>query len=415
MIPEYSCYASEEEDNPERFEESEDNDLFLQFHRSQNIKGNEIARYLSQPVISPNALNNGALGWWKNHESDYPTLSKMARDFLTAAGAGVPVERLFSSGSTLLTPKRQKMSPSTIQECARIYLSVSVCYVIFQIVLLRSSPAHLSEKVFPATLTCMYAICTVTGAEWGADMASIQLMNLIYKTGGTEELAMIFLLILFPCQPPFLGWVILPECDCTRSSCSPNPFFFLIVKAALILAEFAQIFRHLVNGSHYAMYVVIAGILHLWEESAKIVGSPRFTRRYRKLQILEVVLNFAIRDKVFPTFLVSCPSMQILATFVCIKYHDGMAGTHLIFLALLSLDTEVLNVIYCTAAGVVYEKSETYLKGLKGLVRGKEERKMLKSYTPLRVRFGSNFMDRLTPLVIQQFCAIQTMNLLLLR
>lgn len=44
----------------------------------------------------------------------------MARDFLTAAGAGagaVPVERLFSSGSTLLTPKRQKMSPSTIQEC----------------------------------------------------------------------------------------------------------------------------------------------------------------------------------------------------------------------------------------------------------------------------------------------------------
>ncbi|OXA39419.1 putative AC transposase [Folsomia candida] len=68
-------------------------------------------------TVSPNALDNGALGWWKNHESDYPTLSKMARDFLTAAGAGVPVERLFSSGSTLLTPKRQKMSPSTIQEC----------------------------------------------------------------------------------------------------------------------------------------------------------------------------------------------------------------------------------------------------------------------------------------------------------
>lgn len=138
------------------------------------------------------------------------------------------------------------------------------------------------------------------------------------------------------------------------------------------------------------------------EESAKIMGFPRFTRGYRKLQILEGVLNAACREKILPPFLVSFPLMQILATFVCIKFHDVMGGTHFIFLVLLSLEAEILGLIYCTAEGVIYDKSETYLKGMKGVVRSKEERKMLKSYTPLRVRFGSNFLDRFTPLVFQK-------------
>ncbi|OXA47595.1 putative AC transposase [Folsomia candida] len=111
-----SSYANEQEISSEPLDESDENDLFMQLHRRHN-SNDEITRYLLQPTISPNALDTGALGWWKNHESDFPTLSKIARDFLTAAGAGVPVERLVSSGSTLLTPKRQKMSPSTIQEC----------------------------------------------------------------------------------------------------------------------------------------------------------------------------------------------------------------------------------------------------------------------------------------------------------
>lgn len=63
---------------------------------------------------------------------------------------------------------------------------------------------------------------------------------------------------------------------------------------------------------------------------------------------------------------------------------------------------------------MVYGKSCKYLMGMKGKVKGKAEMKLLKSYAPLKVRFGGNFMDQLTPLVIQEFCSVQTANLLLL-
>lgn len=39
----------------------------------------------------------------------------MAKDFLAAAGTGVPVERLFSSGPDVISNKQQSMKPETIQ------------------------------------------------------------------------------------------------------------------------------------------------------------------------------------------------------------------------------------------------------------------------------------------------------------
>lgn len=39
----------------------------------------------------------------------------MARDFLAAAGTGVPVERLFSSGGDIMSSKQQSMAAETIR------------------------------------------------------------------------------------------------------------------------------------------------------------------------------------------------------------------------------------------------------------------------------------------------------------
>lgn len=48
----------------------------------------------------------------------------MARDFLSAAGAGVPMERKFSHGADLCSSKRSRLNAKTIHEvmCLRDWL-----------------------------------------------------------------------------------------------------------------------------------------------------------------------------------------------------------------------------------------------------------------------------------------------------
>lgn len=42
-------------------------------------------------------------------------LATMAKDFLSASGTGIPVERLFSSGPDIIKPKRQCLSADSIK------------------------------------------------------------------------------------------------------------------------------------------------------------------------------------------------------------------------------------------------------------------------------------------------------------
>ncbi|OXA41637.1 hypothetical protein Fcan01_23883 [Folsomia candida] len=277
---------------------------------------------------------------------------------------------------------RNQVIPSSriSQGCARVYLLASIFYVIVKFIGILSSSVPLSDKIFHVALGWIYAASTVVGTELIANPAIVQLMNLIYQPqehGGTTSPSgiwngkkflklidltysllyftcdiifppiMALLLIFLPCQAPLLGSLILPKNE--------------------------------------------SGILFLWEESSKILSYPKFSLGYRKLQVMESVLNGAIRSKLFPILLIISPCMQIIATFAVIKFQHVMP-----------------------AAGATYRTSCYYLKSLKGMVNNSLETKLLKSYTPLKIRFGSNFMDELTPLIIQQFCTMQTINLLLL-
>lgn len=49
------------------------------------------------------------------HQNEYPNLARMAKDFLSASGTGVPVERLFSSGPDVISKKQQALKPETIK------------------------------------------------------------------------------------------------------------------------------------------------------------------------------------------------------------------------------------------------------------------------------------------------------------
>ena len=57
------------------------------------------------------------LDWWKLHESEYPVLSKMAKDYLAIMSTSVPCEQFFSIAGKQITQTRNRMHSDTAQAC----------------------------------------------------------------------------------------------------------------------------------------------------------------------------------------------------------------------------------------------------------------------------------------------------------
>jgi hypothetical protein len=55
------------------------------------------------------------LNWWRSHESEYPIMSQVARDYLAIPAGEVDVERLFSSGRDLIGIRRHTLSIETMR------------------------------------------------------------------------------------------------------------------------------------------------------------------------------------------------------------------------------------------------------------------------------------------------------------
>jgi hypothetical protein len=73
----------------------------------------------------------------------------------------------------------------------------------------------------------------------------------------------------------------------------------------------------------------------------------------------------------------------------------------------------IFTVATFSFAAKINTMSNQWIKDSKPKCKRKLERRMRKSLMPLKLYFGNNFVDGLTPLVIQDFCARQTASLLL--
>lgn len=60
-------------------------------------------------------------------------------------------------------------------------LILSWAYVALQIRDIYNLSDPLAEKIFPATLTWLYAGSLLLGMEWGVDPANLQLTNVVYS------------------------------------------------------------------------------------------------------------------------------------------------------------------------------------------------------------------------------------------
>ncbi|CAF4842459.1 unnamed protein product [Pieris macdunnoughi] len=84
----------------------------------QGLVIDELEEYLSKPRA---ASSEDILEWWRTHETEYPILSKMARDFLSIPATSVPAERLFSKASLVIRKHRNRLS----DESARWLLCIN--------------------------------------------------------------------------------------------------------------------------------------------------------------------------------------------------------------------------------------------------------------------------------------------------
>ena len=71
------------------------------------IQRDEISSYWNLACASPDIT---PLDWWKAHETEYPLLSKIARDYLCIMATSVPCEQLFSIAGLTITKSRNRLT-----------------------------------------------------------------------------------------------------------------------------------------------------------------------------------------------------------------------------------------------------------------------------------------------------------------
>jgi len=80
-----------------------------QNNRARHDPRDELNAYLSSSL----EVVADIIAWWGIHSLQYPTLSRIARDYLPIQGSAVPSEQAFSSGGITSTIHRNSLMPST--------------------------------------------------------------------------------------------------------------------------------------------------------------------------------------------------------------------------------------------------------------------------------------------------------------
>ncbi|KAF7372391.1 HAT dimerization [Mycena venus] len=78
---------------------------------SVNDPRQELKAYLNSPLEEVDDV----VAWWGHHVGHYPTLARMARDYLAIQGSATASEQAFSSGSLTATKRRNRLAPATFE------------------------------------------------------------------------------------------------------------------------------------------------------------------------------------------------------------------------------------------------------------------------------------------------------------
>lgn len=142
---------------------------------------------------------------------------------------------------------------------------------------------------------------------------------------------------------------------------------------------------------------------------------------YRQLHVLERLFNDFIIRACLPIMLSVMPGIQIMSMFGCFRFLGKMTLLQFQIFPLMGFSAMLCNVVSSTLSSFIFTDStalmtcfKTAAVRIEGSKReGKILRRELWSCTSLKIKFGSNFVDGGTPLVLQDFCWTQTVSLML--
>ncbi|KAK1889339.1 Zinc finger BED domain containing protein 1 [Dissostichus eleginoides] len=73
----------------------------------------EVQRYMTDPPLE---RSKDPLAYWVDHQNVYPNLFKLAKQFLCMPASSVPSERVFSKCGEILSKKRNRLNPKTVEK-----------------------------------------------------------------------------------------------------------------------------------------------------------------------------------------------------------------------------------------------------------------------------------------------------------
>lgn len=124
-------------------------------------------------------------------------------------------------------------------------------------------------------------------------------------------------------------------------------------------------------------------------------------------------------NRVLPTAITLVPGLQIVAQYVCIRLNTEIPMPGFLVFPLIGVNAIIYDILIFTVASSVHNLSQDILQSfcrkISGISMDPVERRRTKCCSVLKIKFGSNFIDRGTPLVIQDFCMNQTVNLVLIK
>ncbi|OXA61760.1 hypothetical protein Fcan01_00411 [Folsomia candida] len=309
----------------------------------------------------------------------------------------------------------------------------------------------LTERFQGFVFFSLYFFCCMQRWNWNLDIAGIQVINsfLDYEDElladnpppplslgakmmrifiPTAEISLPviallqFLLLRYaPCTPPF---IMSMQPKCTERA------RFSVVQLGVHVFEGWMFLHMLLAGGCWVIYALFTGIVSILsyfsilnrkieaiETEANLNTSIQF---YQRIQILEKSYNSFLRDRILPSMILCVPGIQIITQYVTLNHHSDIAMPGFLVFPLIAVNTGMTNVLAFTLAAFVNSASEKVMETLgkkASLLPGKKSliKRRIRGCSVLKVKFGSNFIDRGTPLVMQTFCINQTVSLTLIK